>query len=37
MHDLKIDTVDFIKSAAKRVSDDKAKVCAGEGRFCVYK
>lgn len=37
MHDLKIDTVDFIKSAAKRVSDDKAKVCAREGRFCVYK
>jgi len=37
MHDLPVDTVDLIQSAGKRVSEDKAKVCALEGRLNVYK
>lgn len=37
MHDLPVDTIDLIKSSGKRVSNDKAKVCALEGRLNVYK
>jgi len=35
MHDLPVDTVDLIKSATKRVSDEKAIICATEGRLRV--
>nr|AAB42034.1 42 kDa 'D,D35E' transposase [Oxytricha trifallax] len=37
MHDLPIDTVDFIKSSAKRVDNLLAQKCAKEGRVNVYK
>jgi transposase len=37
MHNLKVDCVDLIKSAMKRVSDEKAIKCAVEGRKNVEK
>ena len=37
MHDLPIDTVDFIESSMKRVNKEKTIKCAKEGRINVYK
>lgn len=37
MHDLPLDQADLIRSAVKRVSDEKAQACAREGKRRVYR